>query len=817
MHCPVCRLPDLRDALTNPNNYCITGGATHGKCVYLLEDIFEDLADNILPSKRENQYALAKSVAKALSYPTPETSALLIEGGTGLGKTYAYLIPIILDMQELILHNKQNPEARKLHRAIISTANKALQTQLIQKDIPTLIQQIDPTIKFCSIKGNTNYACLQATIVEPNTSQQKKYLDFIATAIKSKKSAELSAWDGPVPPWWNDCSVEHCIKPKGCPHYDYCKPRVKNYDIVVTNHAKLGYGLNYESVFGDIKTLVIDEAHQGPSYFRSAFELECNTATLDKLISQIGSDQILLDVWPTLHNPAPLIPYWVTAFQTLKVDIPNICDTMETDAAGIVKATYELVDTHSIHPSKDRLHTLQNDLTAKQITWVEYSTQLMSFQNLCSAYISTLTDLETAWSSYIETHPGDFKNSSGFSDFIRSVEPDIAINLFNRQGVSIYQTQDARGKITEDFVLNDCTRAAYAHTLKFITKAFDFITSIQRCIETYQNLLATTTVLAQYSSGVGGRKVLVRSSEYDPKTKRVELTLKLTPLDLGHYLNERIKGIPVRIALSATMTVDGSFAYMQQNLGFRTRVQDHIHNMDMKRYASPFDYKTQVLTWLPTTTSVCPTSIPNKVITTYLDPVHPYEIWCKNQIDIIHKTVNLCNGNTFVLFSSTQNMKAIHKRLMDYKDWPSHNPIILHDGNADAALRQYHENPNSVLLGCKSFWEGIDIPGDKLKGIIITQLPFGHPGNLELTLLQKLASGNSNVFMSITYPYMLFQLLQGTGRLIRTMTDTGILVISDPRVRTATYGARIQKNLPVIRTVTSDFTKLKKNYIERGY
>ena len=124
------------------------------------------------------------------------------------------------------------------------------------------------------------------------------------------------------------------------------------------------------------------------------------------------------------------------------------------------------------------------------------------------------------------------------------------------------------------------------------------------------------------------------------------------------------------------------------------------------------------------------------------------------------------------------------------------------------------ENEDSILFGVSTFWQGIDIKGDKLRSVIITKLPFQAPGEPVLEAkIESFKAKNSNPFQEIQLPHAILTLKQGFGRLIRSKTDKGFVAILDPRVQTKKYGEDLINNLPPAKIVRS-FKSLKESYIQ---
>ena len=167
-------------------------------------------------------------------------------------------------------------------------------------------------------------------------------------------------------------------------------------------------------------------------------------------------------------------------------------------------------------------------------------------------------------------------------------------------------------------------------------------------------------------------------------------------------------------------------------------------------------------------------------------------------VAMIQRYVERTDGRAFALFTSYDMMRRVAVGLAN---WLSHHDIALFS-QADGLprhqmLQQFKANPRSLLLGTDSFWQGVDVPGDALRNVIITKLPFSVPSQplLEARMALIKASGG-NPFRDYQLPEAIIKLRQGFGRLIRTRQDSGIVVILDPRIYSRPYGRTFVASLP---------------------
>lgn len=246
--------------------------------------------------------------------------------------------------------------------------------------------------------------------------------------------------------------------------------------------------------------------------------------------------------------------------------------------------------------------------------------------------------------------------------------------------------------------------------------------------------------------------------------------LRASPIDVSSIVRDllldRMAGT---VLTSATLSVDGSFAYVRSRLGIR-----RAHEI---RLPSEFDYTRQAILYLPK-------RMPDPRSREFASAV------AREVVEIVKRT----KGRAFVLFTSYANLREVQARASADIEYP-----ILVQGTAprSALLREFKATPNAVLLATSSFWQGVDVVGEALSCVIIDKLPFASPGDpITAARIDAINAAGGSAFGEYQIPLAILALQQGLGRLIRHRRDRGVLAVLDPRLRSMGYGRRFLNSLP---------------------
>ena len=262
--------------------------------------------------------------------------------------------------------------------------------------------------------------------------------------------------------------------------------------------------------------------------------------------------------------------------------------------------------------------------------------------------------------------------------------------------------------------------------------------------------------------------------EISTRGRTPRILLNATPANVNQILEEHLFGIKNSVVMtSATLSTNRNFAYFKNRIGINECRELLVH--------SPFDFKKQVQIHIP---RYMPDPNSREFVPAVIQKIQHY--------------LKLTHGKAFVLFTSYKMMDEVYDAVAP--DLEEIGIATFKQGaelSRTDMLQAFREDTDSVLFGTSSFWEGVDVRGEALSNVIITRLPFEVPTHpvMEARVKQIKESGG-NEFFEFSLPEAILRLKQGFGRLIRTQTDTGIVAILDPRIKTRRYGKQFLDSLP---------------------
>ena len=256
-----------------------------------------------------------------------------------------------------------------------------------------------------------------------------------------------------------------------------------------------------------------------------------------------------------------------------------------------------------------------------------------------------------------------------------------------------------------------------------------------------------------------------------------------SPLDISDAMQQQLEGPPKAwVFTSATLGDDEGLTWFTEPAG--------LTGAEVLRVGSPFDYPAHARLYVPR-------GFPKPS-----EPTHPASVAL-----LASRLARALGGRTFVLTTTLRNLQTVADALRERFEEGGDAIAVLQQGALPKRLllQRFLDNPAAVLVGSASFWEGIDVPGDALQCVLIDKLPFPPPNDpLVEARVQRLEAQGRNAFSEYFVAEAAIALKQGAGRLIRTETDRGLLVVCDPRMAGMNYGRRLRAALPPMTPVANE-------------
>lgn len=272
------------------------------------------------------------------------------------------------------------------------------------------------------------------------------------------------------------------------------------------------------------------------------------------------------------------------------------------------------------------------------------------------------------------------------------------------------------------------------------------------------------------------------------------------PIELGPVLRESLFGKAETVILtSATLTTRKRFDFLRGRLGLDPAglsELEHPPQVVERSVASPFDFSVQSLL-------VVPTDLPD----VQQDPSGLN----RATVDVVEELASRTDGGIFVLFTSYRALREVAEGIRSRgmaERWPL---FVQGEGHRTGLLREFVGDGRGILLGTSSFWEGVDVPGDPLRGLVIQKIPFRVPTEpVTAARVEALERKGGNAFHGYMLPLAALRLKQGFGRLIRSRDDRGAVVLLDDRIIRKRYGIYLRDSLPAVPLVKGPWDEVRR-------
>jgi len=652
--------------------------------------------DAIGGQPREGQIEMAEAVANALS----DRHHLLVQAGTGTGKSLAYLVPALV-------HGK---------KVLVATATLALQRQLVERDLPRIKGALEKELKrelsFAVYKGVGNYLCLQKMNGGGQDPDGEVLMDI---GVLEKDAKRLRAWaetpgvsgdrdDAPDVDrrvWYaNSVSGRECIGKDECAFGSQCfaanaKAKAQTADVVVTNHTLLAIEIvDSHPILPERDAVILDEAHE--------FMDRTTQAVTEEL------------------------------------------------TVGRVERAAKMAKKHMPGKAAD------------------------AFQKAADLFADALTD-----------YASDVRNDPTKAGRL----PDLPSQL----EAPIRKVKDAAKAVVElinadSEVINPDAMAERAR------------------------VKGATSEVAQTAT-----KMLKPSVHQVMWFEPTFSTLYLAPLSVSAVLRKNLLNQTPVIATSATLSVGKSFNSIAESIGFlvgKDFEDDEFEkgeidpaNLQMLDVGSPFDFANQGMLYLPRDIPEPGRDGPSK-----------------EALEELAELIDAAGGRTLALFSSWRGVEMADEYLRKVlKELPIAIITQKRGDSVGSLVEKFAADQTSILLGTISLWQGIDVPGPACTLVAIDRIPFPRPDEpvMSARAAEADAAGGSG-FMQVSLPRAALLLAQGTGRLIRSIEDRGVVAILDSRITTKRYGSTLLNSMPPFwRTsdsavIRESLRRLHKTYLEQG-
>jgi DNA polymerase-3 subunit epsilon/ATP-dependent DNA helicase DinG len=648
---------------------------------------------------RPQQVAMARAVAQTVD----SGGRLIVEAGTGVGKSLSYLLPSVL---YALAAGK---------RVVVSTDTINLQEQLLKKDVPLLVKALKGVpgvavddLRFAQLKGRANYLCLKrfthmrgGELVTDNEARLlAKLLVWLRSTSTGDKS-ELNMSDRGSSAVWTRVSAQGARDCDGVGGFCFlraARDRAGGAHLLIVNHALLMADLTAAgALLPEYDMLIVDEAHNLEEEATRHLGFEVSQVTIEDHLQSIAGDGGLMRSAVAAFRTSKAAATRAQAVQELAAGVAAELPRLREALAAMFRSVAIGVAPEASGNGQDQRVTAstrsRKEWAQAEVVWENADVLLADVGKQVDKLEKALEGLEAA-------------------------------------GVADYE-----GLLLEVATASETNTELRQHLAQFVSKP---------------------------------EKDGVYWVSNSPRGD--SMTLHMAPLNVGEHLEKRLYAEKRSVVLtSATLAANGAFGHIRERTGF--------NDAEELLLGSPFDYPSAALLCVPK-------DVPEPNAWAYQGALE----------QAIMDAATAAGGRTMALFTSYASLQATASAVR--ANLEARGLTVLAqgiDGSPHQIVRSYLGNPDSAILGTASFWEGVDLSAESLKVLILAKLPFNVPTEPVFAARSELFEDSFNQY---AVPQAILRLRQGFGRLIRSKSDKGVVIIMDSRVLSKRYGKAFLNSLP---------------------
>jgi len=692
--------------------------------------VFAKRLDNFEPRREQAR------MAKAVAYAFNTRKHLMVEAGTGTGKSLAYLVPAV------------KWAARNETPIVISTYTKNLQAQLFFKDIPMLAGMLGQEFKAAVVKGRANYLCprkLEYLLAEASREitedERIALLPVISWAVMTD-TGDISENTGfqaaRMTQLWDRlyATGDEC-RGRNCDYWKHCfllkaRAQAQMSDIIIANHAVVlsELGIDSSAALPPHKHLIIDEAHN---------------------LEHVATDTLgcVFDRWRIMRP------------------LNRLYRMTRRDRSGYGILTNLLFN---LRKGRELQQTEGERLIAGKIE--KAFEGVLEVEVIANEFLGSLRELFA---------PGDAGVRQRYDSTMQPVEKWR--DIFAHKKALIAGLSRLVSELEKVLALLDDMERDFQYKQDLMLQLDAQLAALREIIEDIEFLLKADD--AKYV-------FWAECIDYYQSSYR----LAAAPIEVGELLKSLLYEKRDTIVFSsATLAVSGSFDFFKERLGLNLLEPERVLALSL---GTSFDFQKQVLFCVPA-------FLP--------EPVYRQTDFTEALESLLVDLHVETRGRGLILFTSYDILNKVYPGVK--RELEREEILVLgqgFDGSPDLIMRTFRRIHESVLLGTQSFWEGIDVPGESLSCLTLTKLPFAvHTDPIVKARCEAVEARGGSSFMNFSVPMAVIRFKQGFGRLIRSKTDRGVVLVLDRRVISKRYGKAFLESVPVTHRVYNDKETLLKD------